>query len=199
MPPQTAPAWQVASWLNADQPLTLEALRGKVVLLHAFQMLCPGCVTHGIPQAQRVAALFAGAPLAVVGLHAVFEHHAVTGVEALRAFVHEYRITHPVGVDQPGPAGDPVPCTMRAYRMQGTPTVVLIDAEGRIRRQSFGRWTTWCWGGHWRPAGRGQPCGQCAGFRGGGGGRLRYCRLQHAGLKRECRKSDGRRWRFTLC
>jgi hypothetical protein len=27
---------------------------------------------------------------------------------------------------------------MRAYRMRGTPTVVLIDAVGRLRQQVFG-------------------------------------------------------------
>ena len=27
---------------------------------------------------------------------------------------------------------------MRAYAMQGTPTTILIDAQGRLRRQVFG-------------------------------------------------------------
>lgn len=48
-----APELIVDRWFNADQPLTLAALRGRVVFLHAFQMLCPGCVSHGTPQAQR--------------------------------------------------------------------------------------------------------------------------------------------------
>lgn len=133
-----APEWQTTTWLNTPAPLALEELRGRVVVLHAFQMLCPGCVSRAIPQAQRVAELFARAPLTVVGLHTVFEHHEAMGVEALRAFVHEYRIRFPVGVDAPGPDGDPLPRTMRAYDMQGTPTTVLIDARGRRRRQVFG-------------------------------------------------------------
>ena len=138
MEPKPAPPWQTTAWLNTDEPLELEQLRGRVVVLHAFQMLCPGCVSHGIPQAQRVAELFARAPLTVVGLHTVFEHHEAMGVEGLRAFVHEYRIRFPVGVDAPGPDDDPLPRTMRAYGMQGTPTIVLIDARGRRRRQVFG-------------------------------------------------------------
>jgi thiol-disulfide isomerase/thioredoxin len=133
-----APPWQTAGWLNCPAPLELAQLRGKVVLLHAFQMLCPGCVAHALPQAQRVAERFAAAPLAVVGLHTVFEHHAAMGETALRAFVHEWRIGYPIGVDAPGPGGDPLPRTMRAYAMQGTPTSVLIDAEGRLRGQTFG-------------------------------------------------------------
>lgn len=138
MEPKPAPPWQTTTWLNTADPLELEQLRGRVVVVHAFQMLCPGCVSHGIPQAQRIAELFARAPLTVVGLHTVFEHHEAMGVEALRAFVQEYRIRFPVGVDAPGPDGDPLPRTMRAYGMQGTPTIVLIDAQGRRRRQVFG-------------------------------------------------------------
>lgn len=138
MEPKPAPPWQTTAWLNTETPLQLEHLRGRVVVVHAFQMLCPGCVSHGIPQAQRIAELFTRAPLTVVGLHTVFEHHEAMGVEALRAFVHEYRIRFPVGVDAPGPDGDPLPRTMRAWGMQGTPTTVLIDARGRRRRQVFG-------------------------------------------------------------
>jgi len=138
MTPELAPEWLATAWLNTPGPLSLMHFRGQVVLLHAFQMLCPGCVAHGIPQAQRVAKLFEGAPLAVVGLHTVFEHHAAMGPESLRAFLHEYRVAFPVGIDAPGPAGDPIPRTMRAYAMQGTPTTILIDAQGRLRRQAFG-------------------------------------------------------------
>lgn len=136
--PALAPPWRTTEWLNTPEPLTLERLRGRVVLLHAFQMLCPGCVSRGIPQAQRVAELFADAPLTVVGLHTVFEHHAAMKVESLRAFLHEYRVRFPVGVDAPDPGGEDIPQTMRAYGMRGTPTTILIDAEGRLRRQVFG-------------------------------------------------------------
>ncbi len=138
MTPSAAPPWQTTTWLNTDEPLSLERLRGRVVLLHAFQMLCPGCVAHALPQAQRVVELFADKPLAVVGLHTVFEHHDAMGPASLRAFVHEYRIRYPVGVDMPSADGQPLPRTMLAYEMQGTPTTVLIDAQGRRRSQLFG-------------------------------------------------------------
>ncbi len=136
--PPPAPPWITTTWLNTPEPITLEQLRGRVVLLHAFQMLCPGCVSRGIPQAQRVAELFAGAPLVVVGLHTVFEHHEAMKEESLRAFLHEYRIRFPVGVDAPDPGGEPTPQTMRAYGMRGTPTTILIDARGRLRRHVLG-------------------------------------------------------------
>jgi hypothetical protein len=133
---QPAPEMQVAEWLNTPQPITLAGLRGRVVVIEAFQMLCPGCVHHGLPQAQRVAEAFDTRQVCVLGLHSVFEHHAVQGTAAaLRAFVHENRIGYPVGIDTPG---DPLPRTMAAYGMQGTPTLLLIDGEGVLRAQHFG-------------------------------------------------------------
>jgi hypothetical protein len=133
-----APEWQTTTWLNTPEPLSLPALRGRVVLLHAFQILCPACVARAIPQAQRVAEIFADAPVVVVGMHTVFEHHEAMQLPSLKAFLHEYRVTFPVGVDAPGEGGDPIPRTMRAYGMRGTPTTVLIDGQGRLRRQVFG-------------------------------------------------------------
>ena len=138
MQPKPAPPWQTTTWLNAAAPLALDDLRGRVVVLHAFQMLCAGCVEQAIPQATRVAEAFRSAPLTVVGLHTVFENHAAMSDEALRRFVRERELRFPIGVDAPGPGGDPLPRTMRAYDMLGTPTLVLIDAQGRRRRQVFG-------------------------------------------------------------
>lgn len=138
MEPRPAPEWLTTTWFNTPEAFDLERLRGQVVVLHAFQMLCPACVAHGIPQAQRVAEIFKSAPLTVIGLHTVFEHHEAMGLESLRAFLHEYRVRFPVGVDAPGQDGDPMPRTMRAYAMRGTPTTLLIDAQGRLRRQVFG-------------------------------------------------------------
>lgn len=132
-----APDWHIGQWFNTDGPLALQSLRGKVVALHAFQMLCPGCVANAIPQAQRIARSFDPGHVAVVGLHTVFEHHDAMAPQALAAFIHEYHLTFPVGVDLPGKTG-PIPQTMAAYAMQGTPTLILIDRHGRLRKHAFG-------------------------------------------------------------
>ena len=139
-PGRPAPAWHAYEWFNhAGSTLQLADLRGKVVVLHAFQMLCPACVHHGLPQAQRIRATFAPQDVAVIGLHTVFEHHAAMTPVSLKAFLHEYRIGFPVGVDAPSAeTNDPLPLTMRAYGMQGTPTLVLIDRNGQLRRHAFG-------------------------------------------------------------
>jgi hypothetical protein len=133
-----APELQVAAWLNTARPLSLAQLRGKVVAIYAFQMLCPGCVSHGIPQAKTIRTTFPEQDVAVIGLHSVFEHHDVMTQAALEAFVHEYRIDFPVAIDQPSTHG-PIPLTMEEYQLRGTPTLLLIDRQGRLRASHFGR------------------------------------------------------------
>ncbi len=126
----------MAHWLNTPAAITLQALRGRAVLAVAFQMLCPGCVSQTLPQAQRARAAFRESDLAVIGLHTVFEHHDAQGsVAALQAFLHEYRVHFPVGIDAQDADG---PVTMRAYGMRGTPTTLLYDRAGELRMHEFG-------------------------------------------------------------
>lgn len=132
------PEWDVSTWLNTSVPITLASLRGRVAMLHAFQMLCPGCVAYGLPQAERVRQAFPPADLAVVGLHAVFEHHDVMTVQALRAFIHEYRWSFPIGVDRPDGRGGPS-LTMTRYGLRGTPSCLVLDRQGRVRLHHFGQ------------------------------------------------------------
>lgn len=134
-----APDWQVSQWFNTQSPLSLGQFRERIVLLHAFQVLCPGCVSHGVPQAERVHREYTGHGVTVIGLHTVFEHHAAMTPVTLEAFLHEYRITHPVGVDAASAQGDPIPLSMRRYDLRGTPSLMLIDHAGRLRMHEFGR------------------------------------------------------------
>lgn len=129
---------QVSQWFNCKAPLSLAALSGQVVAVHAFQMLCPGCVSHGLPQMRRLHEQHGTDGLTVIGLHSVFEHHAAMNPEALRAFIHEYRLRFPIAVDAPDPAS-PLPLTMQALQLRGTPSLLLIDRGGRLRFQHFGR------------------------------------------------------------
>ena len=134
-----APPLIVERWFNTDQPLTLESLRGRIVVLHAFQMLCPGCVSTAIPQARKLNEIAKSIDgLLVLGLHTVFEHHAAMQPVSLQAFLREFGVTHPVGIDASLP-GQRVPATMQTYAMQGTPTLILIDRIGCIRLCHFGR------------------------------------------------------------
>lgn len=133
-----APKLAVSQWFNTEIELNLEQLRGRPVLVHAFQMLCPGCVAHAIPQTQKAQAIFAQTDIQVLGLHTVFEHHEAMTPIALKAFLHEYGIKFPVGVDTPSPQGD-IPLTMAAYGMRGTPTTILINRAGYVTNNLFGQ------------------------------------------------------------
>lgn len=131
--------WAVSQWFNASAPVTLPQLRDKVVVLHAFQMLCRGCVLHGTPQALKVAQIFPADRVAVIGLHTVFEHHEAMTPISLKAFIHENRIGFPVGVDMADEATFPIPRTMAHYDMRGTPSLLLFDKLGKLRQHVFGQ------------------------------------------------------------
>lgn len=131
-----APDWQVSRWFNSTKALQVNDFADKVIVLEAFQMLCPGCIYYGLPMAQKITSHFKPEDVVVIGLHTVFEHHHAMGPDALEVFLKEYRITFPVGVDEKG--DDAMPRTMEAYHMQGTPSTILIDAQGRYRIRYFG-------------------------------------------------------------
>ncbi len=132
-----APELLVQTWFNTDRPLLISGLRGKVVVLAAFQVLCPNSIAAAVPQAQRIYEIFEPKDVAVIGLHATFEHHDAFNAAVLKAFIHEYRVKFPIALDQPNPAS-PIPHTMDRYKMRGTPSLVLIDRHGFVRKHAFG-------------------------------------------------------------
>lgn len=132
-----APELAISEWFNVPTPLTLAGLRGRPILLHSFQLLCPGCVSQSIPQVQKIERIFADTDLQIIGIHTVFEHHAAMSPVTLKAFLHEYRIKHPVGVDLPDErTGTPI--TMQRFGFRGTPSSILIGRDGTIKHHIFG-------------------------------------------------------------
>jgi hypothetical protein len=135
--PLEAPELAVHSWFNTDRPIDLKGLRGRVVALMAFQVLCPNSIAFAIPQARRIHETFEPGDVAVIGLHATFEHHEAYSLPLLKAFIHEYRLKFPIALDSSHAAG-PIPQTMERYNMRGTPSLVLIDRQGFVRKHAFG-------------------------------------------------------------
>ncbi|CZF82362.1 Thiol-disulfide oxidoreductase ResA [Grimontia celer] len=126
-----------SEWLNTERPIELNEYLGKVVVIYVFQMLCPGCISHGLPLAKNIQSTFSDSGVQVIGLHSVFEHHDVMTPDALRAFIHEYRIKFPVAIDQPS-EHNPIPKTMDRYQFGGTPTLLILDQHGKLRLNHFG-------------------------------------------------------------
>ncbi len=132
-----APELLVHTWFNTDQPLLLSGLRGRVIVLAAFQVLCPNSIAHGVSQAKRIFDTFSSNDVCVIGLHATFEHHDAISIAVIKAFMHEYRLKFPIALDQPNTTG-PIPLTMERYKMRGTPSLILIDKRGFVRKHAFG-------------------------------------------------------------
>jgi hypothetical protein len=134
--PERPPELITAQVFNAPAAPKLADLKGKVVVLLAFQMLCPGSLRHSLPQAERLARTFSPEEVAVLGLHMVFENHKDMAPSLLEPFLKTENISIPVMVDAPGEGG--VPQTMAAYGMQGTPSLLVYDRQGRLRRHYLG-------------------------------------------------------------
>ena len=132
-----APEITAQTWFNSDAEVLLAELRGRVVVLSAFQVLCPNSVSFGVPQTLRIHKTFDPGEVAVIGLHATFEHHAAVTAPVVKAFIQEYRVKYPVALDLPSKSG-PIPQTMERYHMRGTPSLVLIDRQGIVRKHAFG-------------------------------------------------------------
>ncbi len=129
--------WSVSQWFNSESDLALAQFKGNVVVVSAFQMLCPGCVAHSIPQLKKLNEMAQQLPLTVIGLHTVFEHHRAMQPHALEAFIHEYRLTFPIGIDAYR-ENDTMPTTMRDWHMQGTPSTFVFNPAGELCLQQFG-------------------------------------------------------------
>lgn len=127
----------VSQWFNTDGAVTLQQLKGRVVVVGTFQMLCPGCVTHSIPQLKKLHELSKDLPLTVIGLHTVFEHHQAMAPHALAAFIHEYRLSFPVGVAA-YEGNSLMPKTMEDWDMRGTPSTFVFSANGELCLHQFG-------------------------------------------------------------
>ena len=136
--PKPAPLWKVSEWLNSD-PVGLPAQRGKVVLIHFFQLWCPGCNEFSIPLFQRWDERFGSRDdVNIVSIHTVFEGHDIQTADMLRAFIVDKGIRHPVGIDAYPSAGAEIPITMDRFETGGTPHVVIIDKKGLLRFTHFG-------------------------------------------------------------
>ncbi|WXU00347.1 MAG: Thiol-disulfide oxidoreductase ResA [Catillopecten margaritatus gill symbiont] len=137
---QKAPDFDVATWINGDG-VSIEDLRGKVVIVDFFQLWCPGCNTFTIPLMHKWEKKYQQqikeGKLEILSIHTVFEGHSIQTLTALKAFLKIRGIDHLVGNDRLI-KGERLPETMKKYNTRGTPEVAIIDKNGIIRFQRFG-------------------------------------------------------------
>ena len=134
--PEKPPELIVSSWINTDAKVTLAGLKGKVIVITAFGSKCKGSLNHALPQAARISKAFEADAVAVLGLHMAFDGKSDVTPVKLAAFAQKHGLTFPIGIDRPD---KPQPATMVAYELQGTPTILLFDRQGRLRRHYLGQ------------------------------------------------------------
>ncbi len=111
-----------SGWLNTDKPLSLAALKGKVVLLDFWTYGCINCI-HIIPDLKKLEAKYAN-QLVVIGVHsAKFKNEKET--ENIRRIILRYEIEHPVYNDSEF-------AVWQHYAVRAWPTQVLIDPAGYV-------------------------------------------------------------------
>lgn len=130
--------WKVDEWLNGD-PGQLGGHKGRVVLLHFFQLWCPGSNHFSIPVMNYwEEKLGSRDDFMIVGIHSVFEGHDFQGPDFLKRFVKERSIQYPVGIDAYGKDDPVVPVTMKRYDTGGTPAIAIVDKAGNMVFTHFG-------------------------------------------------------------
>jgi thiol-disulfide isomerase/thioredoxin len=113
----------IDGWLNTAAPLSLAALRGKVVLVDFWTHSCINC-RRTVPYPNRWQARYGAQGLQVVGIHTPefgFEHTHHNVADAVRGF----GISFPVGQDNDFR-------TWRAWSDEAWPAFYLLDRDGRI-------------------------------------------------------------------
>ena len=109
-------------WLNTDRPLTIEELKGKVVVLDFWTYGCINCI-HIIPDLKRLEEEFAE-ELVVIGVHsAKFQNEGVT--DNIRQIILRYELEHPVVNDRDF-------MVWRSWGARAWPTLVIIDPSGNV-------------------------------------------------------------------
>jgi cytochrome c biogenesis protein CcmG/thiol:disulfide interchange protein DsbE len=102
------------------RPVTLAALRGKVVWLNFFASWCPPCQQE-TPILRALADTYRDRGLEVVGI-SVQE----TTAADVKAYADRYRLRYTIGFDGSGHV-------LREYRVFALPTQFFIDVDGAIR------------------------------------------------------------------
>lgn len=134
--PERPPEITASRWLNSDGKRSLKDEKGKVVVVAAWQLQCPGSLKAGLPQATRLRNVFDEKEVTVFGLHMPFEKFSEQTQGEVEKFLAATGITIPIALDKPN--GEGMPQTMKDYELQGTPAILLFDRQGRLRRHYLG-------------------------------------------------------------
>jgi hypothetical protein len=83
---QPAPELQVQHWVQG-KPTSIQQLRGDVILVEVFQVNCPGCFVHALPEVVRLHRAYGQKGLTVIGLATAFEDFDKNTLDNLKMLV----------------------------------------------------------------------------------------------------------------
>jgi cytochrome c biogenesis protein CcdA/thiol-disulfide isomerase/thioredoxin len=115
-------------WLNSPR-LTMEQLKGKVVLVDFWTYSCINCI-RTIPYVRAWAEKYKDQGLVVIGVHAP-EFAFEKKIECVKKAIDDFKIGYPVAIDNDY-------AIWRAFENSYWPAHYLIDAKGQIREHHFG-------------------------------------------------------------
>ena len=121
---KTAPEFTgIGGWINANAPITVSGMRGKVGLGICWTYSCINCL-RTLPYLKRWHNDYGALGLRIVGIHTPefrFEHDRGN----VSSFVHDAGILYPVGQDNGFQSWD-------AWRNEAWPGFYLLDRDGQI-------------------------------------------------------------------
>jgi thiol-disulfide isomerase/thioredoxin len=118
----------IDKWLNSD-PLTMQQLRGKVVLVDFWTYTCINCIDT-LPYVKGWNQKYKDQGLAVIGVHTP-EYAFERDTDNVRTAIKRFGISYPVAQDNRY-------ATWRAYNNQYWPAVYLINRQGQVVYSHFG-------------------------------------------------------------
>ena len=86
-----APNFQVSEWVQGA-PTNFDQEKDHIVLLEVFQVNCPGCFMHAIPEAIKIYNKYGGDGVRVLGLATAFEDFDKNTLENLRLLAETGRV-----------------------------------------------------------------------------------------------------------
>ncbi|HEX8651923.1 MAG TPA: thioredoxin-like domain-containing protein [Pyrinomonadaceae bacterium] len=123
-----APELAEGTWINSE-PLTVEGLRGRVILLDFWTFGCYNC-RNTLPALKRFHERYNSQGLTIIGVHSP-EFEGEKSIDNVRREVRSLGILYPVLTDNDY-------LSWNAYGIQAWPTVVILDKQGRIRWTHIG-------------------------------------------------------------
>lgn len=81
---QKAPNFATSEWVQGI-PTNFDQEKDHIVLLEVFQVNCPGCFMHAIPEAIQIYQKYSNEGVRVIGLATAFEDFELNTIENLKA------------------------------------------------------------------------------------------------------------------